>query len=107
GPAVSPRRQRVALYLRRRPHNFTGLDIQAFPRHQVRHLRGPIDFLWDRLPIHRRRQVRDCLITHPRLDMHHFSAYAPELNPAEYVWAQADRELANGAPMISASFASD
>src|SRR2546430_9568064 len=27
-----------------------------------------------------------------------FPAYAPELNPAEYVWAQADQALANGAP---------
>jgi len=35
---------------------------------------------------------------HPRLDVHYFPAYAPGLNPAEYVWAQADRELANGSP---------
>jgi broad specificity phosphatase PhoE len=28
----------------------------------------------------------------------YFPAYAPELNPAEYVWAQADRALANGGP---------
>jgi transposase len=25
-------------------------------------------------------------------------SFAPELNPAEYVWAQADQALANGAP---------
>ena len=30
--------------------------------------------------------------------MHYFPAYAPELNPAEYVWVQADHEIANGAP---------
>lgn len=30
--------------------------------------------------------------------MEEFPAYAPELCPAEYVWAQADRALANSAP---------
>ena len=98
GLAVSPRRRRVALYLRCRAHNFAGLDIQAFLRHLLRHLRGPIDLLWDRGPIHRRREVQAFLVTHPRLHVHFFPAYAPELNPAEYVWAQADHALANGAP---------
>lgn len=95
---MSPRRRRVALYLRCRDHNFTGLDIQAFLRHLLRHLRGPIDLLWDRGPIHRRREVREFLVHHPRLHVHYFPAYAPELNPAEYVWAHADHALANGAP---------
>ena len=49
-------------------------------------------------PIHPRREVPDVLIDHPRVDTHYFPAYAPELHPAEYVWAQADHELANGAP---------
>jgi transposase len=57
-----------------------------------------VRLLWDRGPIHRRREVRDLLATHPRLHMHYFPAYAPELNPAEYVWAQADHSLANGTP---------
>ena len=96
--AVSPKRRRVALYLRCRPHNFTGLDIQAFLRHLLRHLCGPIELRWDRGPIHRRREVRTFLAAHPRLHVHDFPAYAPELNPAEYVWAQADHQLANGAP---------
>ncbi len=98
GLAVSPKRRRVALYLRCRPHNFTGHDIRIFLRHLLRHLRGPVDLLWDRGSIHRRGDVRAFLAEHPRLDVHFFPAYAPELNPAEYVWAQADHELANGAP---------
>ena len=95
---VSPKRRRVALYLRCRPRNLTGLDIRAFLQHLLRHLRGPVVLLWDRGSIHRRREVRAFLADHPRLDVHYFPAYAPELNPAEYVWAQADHELANGAP---------
>jgi len=96
GVAVSPQRRRVALYLRCRPRNLSGLDIRAFLQHLLRHLRGPIDVLWDRGPIHRRREVRAFLAHHPRLAVHYFPAYAPELNPAEYVWAHADHELANG-----------
>ena len=98
GLAVSPKRRRVALYLRCRPRNLTGLDIRAFLRHLLRHLRGPIDLLWDRGSIHRRREVGAFRAEHPRLHLHFFPAYAPELNPAEYVWTQADVALANGVP---------
>jgi transposase len=98
GVVVSPKHRRVALYLRCQPRNFSGLDIRAFLRHLLRHLRGPVVLLWDRGPIHRRREVRAFVAAHPRLDIHEFPAYAPELNPAEYVWAQTDRALANGAP---------
>ena len=65
GLAVSPTRRRVALYLRCRAHNFTGLAIEAFLRHLLRHLRGPIDWLWDRGPIHRRLEVTAFLAAHP------------------------------------------
>jgi transposase len=98
GLAVSPRRRRLALYLRCRARSLTGLDIRAFLQHLLRHLRGPVDLLWDRGSIHRRREVRTFLADHPRLHVHYFPAYAPELNPAEYVWTRADHELANGVP---------
>lgn len=86
GLAVSPRRRRLARYLRCRPRNLTGLDIRAFLQHLLRHLRGPVDLLWDRGSIHRRREVHAFLADHPRLHVHYFPAYAPELNPVEYVW---------------------
>jgi len=96
--AVSPRNRRVALYLHCRSRNLTGLDIRAFLHHLLRHLRGPVVLLWDRGPIHRRREVTAFLARHPRLHVHAFPAYAPELNPAEFVWTQADAALANGGP---------
>jgi putative transposase len=96
--AVSPRRKRLALYLTLRPRNLTGLDVRAFLQHLLRHLRGSVVLLWDRGPIHRRREVKQWRTAHPRLHVEEFPAYAPELNPAEYVWAQADRALANSAP---------
>jgi putative transposase len=96
--AVSPKRRRLALYLRLRTRNLTGLDVRAFLHHLLRHLRGPVVLLWDRGPIHRRSEVTQWITAHPRLQVEAFPAYAPELNPAESVWAQADRALANSAP---------
>ncbi|MBI5571283.1 MAG: transposase [Desulfomonile tiedjei] len=96
--AVSPTRKRLALYLTLRTRNLTGLDVRAFLQHLLRHLRGPVVLLWDRGTIHRRSEVTQWITAHPRLQVEAFPAYAPELNPAEYVWAQADRALANSAP---------
>lgn len=96
--ALSPKRQRLALYLALRTRNLTGLDVRAFLQHLLRHVRGPVVLLWDRGPIHRHRAVQQWITAHPRLHVEEFPAYAPELNPAEYVWAQADRALANSAP---------
>jgi len=47
--------------------------------------------LWDRGTIPRRKAVKQWITAHPRLHVEEFPAYAPDLNPAEYVWAQADR----------------
>ena len=96
--AVSPRNRRLALYLHCQARNLTGLRLRAFLRHLLRHLRGPVVLLWDGRPIHLRTAVRGFLARHPRLRVHTFPAYALELNPTEYVWRQADRGLANGAP---------
>lgn len=89
--AVSTKRRWVALYLRLRRHNLTGLDVRAFLQRLLRHLRGPVVLLWDRGTVHRRKAVIQWITAHPRLHVEEFPAYAPDLNPAEYVWAQADR----------------
>lgn len=96
--AVSPQRRRLALYIQSRTRNLNGLDVRAFLRDLLRHLHGPVVLLWDRGTIHRRKEVKQFLFNHPRLHVEEFPAYAPELNPAEYVWNQADRALANSAP---------
>lgn len=62
------------------------------------HLRGPVVLSWDRSPIARRKLGQDFLRRHPRLYTEYFPAYAPELNPAEYVWTRADDALANNTP---------
>jgi putative transposase len=54
--------------------------------------------LWDGGSIHLRKEVKQYIAKHRRLRVERFPAYAPELNPAEYVWGQTDRSLANSAP---------
>lgn len=96
--AVSRRRQRIALYLQLRRRALDGLDVRAFLTDLLRQVRGPIVLLWDQGTIHRRREVTAFLRQHPRVRVEYFPSYAPELNPAEFVWTQNDRSLANSAP---------
>jgi hypothetical protein len=77
---------------------YPGLSAPPAPSSMRSHrLCGPIDLLWDGGPIHRRLIVREFVAANSRLRVHLFPAYAPELNPAGFVWTQADHELANGA----------
>jgi transposase len=92
---VTPRRRRLGLYFDLHARNITGAEAITFLRQLLRHLRGPLDLLWDGAKIHRHRDLRAFLQRHPRLEVHRFPAYAPELNPDEFVWTQAKRELCN------------
>ena len=74
------------------------MDVRAFLRALLRHLRGDVVLLWDDGSIHQRRLVQVYLAAHPRVQPESFPTYAPELNPAEHVWTHLDRALANGAP---------
>lgn len=95
---VSPRQRRLALYLHCEERALNGLDVRSFCRALLRHLRGAVVLVWDRGTIHKRNEVQVYLLQHPRVHPHYFPAYAPELNPAEHIWNQADSALANGAP---------
>ena len=74
------------------------MDVRAFLRALLRHLRGAVVLLWDRGTIHTRQEVQAYLEAHPRVSPYAFPPYAPELNPAEHIWNRADAALANGAP---------
>lgn len=95
---VSPRRRRLGLCFQLFPKNIKGEEVLGFIRNLLRQLRGPVDLLWDGSPIHRRGLVQDFLHAHPRIRTHRFPAYAPELNPDEFVWTRAKARLANSAP---------
>lgn len=64
------------------------------------HLSGKLLLLWDGLPAHRARGVRDFLTGQAAwLRVERFPAYAPELNPVEYLWSASKRkDLANRCP---------
>lgn len=96
--AISPRRRRIALYLQIRQRAFKGPDVQRFLHYLLKQLRGPIILLWDQSPIHKHGTVYKFGQAHPRLQIEEFPGYAPELNPAEYVWCQSDSALANSRP---------
>jgi transposase len=95
---LSPRKRRCGLFFRVHPRNIKSDDVVDFLRGLLRHLRGPIVLLWDRGLIHRGKAVKTYLAHRRRVQEEWFPAYAPELNPAEYVWAQSKKKLANGCP---------
>ena len=63
----------------------------------LRHIRGKLLVVWDGAAIHRSREVAAFIEGNSRrLDVHRLPAYAPELNPAEYIWGHLkNHELAN------------
>ena len=67
-------------------------------RYLLKHLRGPVILLWDGGRQHRSRTVGEFLAKYPRLHVRRFPAYAPELNPDEFVWNNLKRAVANSVP---------
>ena len=63
-------------------------QVLRFLAHLQRHLKGKLILLWDRLPAHRSRLVQDYLAGQRRIEQEWLPAYAPELNPVEYLWGQ-------------------
>ncbi len=55
--------------------------------------------IWDRLSAHVSTLVKEFILSEPRLEQDYLPAYAPELNPVEYVWQRLKyRDLANYTP---------
>lgn len=75
-------------------------QVIQFITHLCRHIRGRLLLLLDRLPAHRSRLVRDFVAaTRGRIELEFLPAYAPELNPTEYIWAHLKtHELPNYCP---------
>lgn len=88
GVSISPARRRLGWYLQFHPNlAIRHEQVIAFLRHVLRHLRGAVIVVWDRLGAHRGAAVRDFIERRPRLAIELLPAYAPELNPEEYGWA--------------------
>jgi len=103
---VPPGRNRVQCYFRLHPD--TNVDaplVLSFLRQLTTQLQGkPFFLIWDRLQAHRARAVRSFLSNSSAVGGAFLPAYAPELNPVEYVWSYLKiNPLANAALLDLAS----
>jgi transposase len=86
---VPPERNRVHCYFRLHPDtNVDTAVVLSFLRQLATQLKGtPFFLIWDRLRAHRARAVRTFLSNASAVGSAFLPAYAPELNPVEYVWS--------------------
>lgn len=75
-------------------------QVVEFLTHLLRHLPGKVLVIWDGSMTHRSKIVRDFVADHNgRLTLERLPAYAPELNPVEYLWGHwKHHELPNLCP---------
>jgi transposase len=87
-------------YFRLFPGSIRGPQVIAFLTHLLRHIPGQLLVIWDGLPAHRSRLVQYWAAgQRSRLELERLPAYAPELNPVEYIWGYwKQHELPNFCP---------
>lgn len=74
-------------YFRLFPGTIRSPQVVEFLTQLLRHRAGKLLVIWDGATTHRSRMVRDFVERHAdRLSLEFLPGYAPELNPAEYVW---------------------
>jgi transposase len=75
-------------------------DILRFLKALKRHNHKPIILVWDNLPAHRSRPVRDYIKqNHAWLTVERLPPYSPELNPVEPFWDWLDDTVSANTPM--------
>lgn len=87
-------------YFRLFPGAIRGPQVVEFLEHLQRHLSGKLLIVWDGLRSHRSRLVWDYVrAQRGHLWLEFLPAYAPELNPVEYLWSHwKQHELPNFCP---------
>lgn len=87
-------------YFRLFPGSIRGPQVIEFLTHLLRHIPGQLLVIWDGLPAHRSRLVQGWAAGQcSRLELERLPAYAPELNPVEYIWGYwKQHELPNFCP---------
>ena len=97
GLTLSPRRRRVGLYFAIHRRNVRTDEVEAFVREAQRRLNRPLVVVWDRLAAHKSAAKR--LASDERFQFEWLPAYAPDLNPAEWLWSHTKYgDLANFVP---------
>src|SRR5215212_2172518 len=89
-----------SLYFQLHEDSVKAPEVIAFLNHLQQHIPGKLLVIWDGLPAHRSKLVAEYLAsTRGRVWVERLPAYAPELNPIEYLWGYAKgNDLANFAP---------
>ena len=95
---ITPSGRKVKLRAKRHEINLSGEQIIAFLMRLLGQVRGPILLVWDKAPIHQRKKVQEYIYRRKRSQAYNFPTCAPELNPVEFVWTQADEYMAGTAP---------
>jgi transposase len=90
----------INFYFRLYAGSVKGPQVVDFLGALIRHVRRPMLVVWDGLPAHRSRLVRDYVASlQGRIELAYLPPYAPELNPVEYIWAHwKQHELPNVCP---------
>lgn len=89
-----------SFYFRLFPGSIKAPQVVEFLKHLLRHIPRKLLVIWDGLPSHRSLMVRDFVAEqNGRLQLERLPAYAPELNPVEYIWGYwKQHELPNFCP---------
>lgn len=87
-------------YFRLYPGSIRSPQVIEFLSHLMRHIHSNLLVIWDGAPIHRSRLVKNFVTQqNDRIDLETLPAYAPELNPVEYLWGYwKQHELPNFCP---------
>lgn len=100
GLAMSPRRFHLRLLFRTYPREtINNVKVADFLRSVLRQVRGPLIVIWDNGNMHRGDPIRELLSRTDRLHLERLPPYAPDCNPAEFLWRHAKYEkMANFFP---------
>ena len=86
--SVSPQGRRLGLFWRTDPKNYvTAEAMVGFLEKLLKRLRGRVIVVWDGGSSHKGDLIRALLARCPRLHLERLPAYAPDLNPVEWVWS--------------------
>jgi transposase len=98
--AISGVTPKGKLYIQVHKETVATEQVVEFLHHLLRHIRRRrILLFWDGGRPHWSEETKSFVKALPRLEVHRFPRYSPELNPNEWVWAHLKKhELANYAP---------
>jgi transposase len=89
-----------SIYFQMHDDSIKSEQVIGFLEHLQRYVGGKLLVIWDGLPAHRSKLVAEYLKkTQGRVWVERLPAYAPELNPIEYLWGNVKgNDLANFSP---------